>query len=53
MAKQTKDYAVSGIAFVGCMMLGVGLGSLFDNAGAGWLIGIGVGFLAMAFLRSR
>jgi hypothetical protein len=52
MAKQTKNYAASGSAFFGCMILGVGVGALFDSAGAGWLIGTGIGFLVMAFLRA-
>ncbi|SHG57781.1 hypothetical protein [Ornithinibacillus halophilus] len=42
------DYESGGIAFVGCMFLGLGIGMIFGNAGAGVLIGMGVGFLAMA-----
>jgi hypothetical protein len=53
MAKQSKNYAASGSAFFGCMVLGIGIGMLFDNAGAGWFIGAGAGFLLMAFLRAK
>ncbi|MEN1968630.1 hypothetical protein WMZ97_11225 [Lentibacillus sp. N15] len=41
----------SGLAFIGCVVLGSGIGMLFDNPGAGGTIGVGAGFLAMAWLR--
>ena len=44
------SYESGGVVFVGCVMLGLGIGMLFDNTGAGVIIGIGVGFLAMAVL---
>ena len=47
------NYESGGIAFVGCIMLGLGIGMMFDNAGAGVIIGIGIGFLAMAILSRR
>ena len=31
--------------FLGCMFLGIGIGFLIDNIGAGTLIGMGVGFI--------
>ena len=36
--------------FVALMFLGLGLGMLFGQAGAGVIIGMGVGFLASAFV---
>lgn len=53
MAKRTGSYEAGGTAFIGCTVLGVGLGLLFDNPGAGSVIGVGVGFLAMSVMRSR
>jgi len=36
---------------IGLMFLGMGVGLLVDNPGAGVLIGLGLGFVIMAFLR--
>lgn len=35
---------VGNLLFVGCMMIGTGMGFLFHNIPAGALIGLGVGF---------
>ncbi len=45
--------STSGIVFVGCLFLGMGLGALADQAGAGTLLGLGAGFVAMALLRAK
>ncbi len=37
--------------FVGCMFIGIGLGMLYGNTGAGALIGMGVGFILEALIR--
>ncbi|WP_146130471.1 iron-containing alcohol dehydrogenase [Planifilum fimeticola] len=37
----------------GCMLVGIGLGMLFGNTGAGTLIGLGVGFLLEFFWSKR
>lgn len=53
-----KDYESGGIAFVGCMLVGVGVGillhatiglSVLGGVGVG-VIGLGVGMLAIAIL---
>ena len=40
----------AGLAMGGCVLLSIGLGMLFGNVGAGTLIGVGCGLLAMAWL---
>jgi len=44
-------HGVGGLAFVGLMFLGAGVGLLVGHTGAGALIGMGLGFVAMALLR--
>ncbi len=38
--------------FLACMFIGLGIGMLFDQAGAGIIIGMGVGFLVEGLLES-
>jgi len=42
---------VTGLIFVGCLMLGLAIGFLIGNVAAGVLGGLGVGFIAMAIAR--
>jgi len=44
-------HSVGGLVFVGLMFLGAGVGLLVGRTGAGALIGMGLGFVAMALLR--
>lgn len=46
-----NSYKTSGIIFVGCMFLGMGIGDIFDQTGPGMFIGMGVGFLASALAK--
>lgn len=46
-------YERGGVAFVGCIVLGAGIGMLFDSVAIGGTIGVGVGFLLMAFLGGK
>lgn len=41
----------SGMLFLGCMFVGLGIGQLAGMAGTGILIGMGAGFLAMFYSR--
>lgn len=43
----------SGILFVACMFIGGGIGMLFNHTGAGWILGMGVGFLLMALVKLK
>lgn len=54
MAKNNRDYNSGGVAFVGCLVLGFGVGAWFDHTIAGLMSGIGLGFIMMAVLtRSK
>ncbi|MCE4599563.1 MAG: hypothetical protein F7C81_05140 [Desulfurococcales archaeon] len=44
---------VEGLVFVGFMFIGMGIGMLLDRVAVGTLIGMGIGFIAMAILRIK
>jgi hypothetical protein len=44
---------ITGVLFVGCMFVGMGIGFLTQHVSAGLFIGMGVGFLASAAYRVR
>ena len=45
--KKTK-ITIGGLVFVGCLMLGIGIGFIKYAVHIGAVIGLGVGFIAMA-----
>lgn len=47
MAKKKKDDDPSGLIFVGCFLIGMGLGFYTGHLLPGIFIGLGVGFLGM------
>jgi hypothetical protein len=49
--KDSKRSGVSGLVFVGCLMIGLAIGLLIGNVAVGLLGGLGVGFIAMAIAR--
>jgi hypothetical protein len=49
--QEPKRTGVSGLVFVGCLMLGLAIGLLTGNVAAGLIGGLGVGFIAMAIVR--
>ena len=55
MANETtepkKRKGVSGLVFVGCLMLGFAIGFMTGQIPAGLFGGLGVGFIAMAIVR--
>ncbi len=46
-----KEDNIPGLGFVGCLFLGMGFGMFYGNVSIGVLIGLGVGFIVMAFLK--
>ena len=48
MKKKKED--VPGIAFVGCLFIGLALGMAYGNVAIGVLGGLGAGFIVMAIL---
>lgn len=46
--KRERDYESGGVGFIGSVMLGLGAGFLFDELVAGFLIGVGAGFIILA-----
>lgn len=43
---------VSGLVFVGCLLIALAVGLLMGNMAVALLAGLGVGFIAMAIARS-
>ncbi len=50
--KKDKD-PVGSALFVGCLMLGIGIGLYFGRPDVGVLVGLGVGFIVKAISLSR
>jgi hypothetical protein len=46
--KEKNASSIGGLIFVACLFLGGGLGSMLGNVSVGSMIGMGIGFLAMA-----
>jgi len=51
--ERKKRKGISGLVFVACLFLGLGVGIGLDWMPAALFIGIAVGFLAMAILRLK
>lgn len=47
------NYSRGGLVFVGCLLLGVGIGMMLGEQQIGAVIGLGVGFIAMAFMANK
>ena len=48
--QKPKGKRISGLVFVGCLMLGLAIGLLTGNVAVGLIGGLGVGFIAMAIM---
>ena len=49
--KEKSRSGISGLVFVGCLMIGFAFGLLIGNIVVGLFGGLGVGFIAMAIAR--
>ena len=49
--QEPKRTEISGLVFVGCLMIGFAIGLLIGNIVVGLFGGLGVGFIAMAIAR--
>ncbi len=48
---ESKRSGISGLVFIGCLMIGFAIGFLIGNIVVGLFGGLGVGFIAMAITR--
>ena len=48
MENDKSGAAIGGVVFTGCLLLGAGIGMIYNQVKIGGAIGMGVGFLAMA-----
>ena len=52
-AKEPKRKGISGVVFVGCVMLGFAVGFITGRLPTGIFGGLGIGFIAMAIVRYK
>ena len=50
---EENGHSIGGLVFVALMFIGAGIGLLFGRPDAGGALGMGLGFLAMAYLRAK
>ena len=50
--KKSRRDDVGGLAFVGCLFIGLALGIALGNAAVGVLAGLGCGFIAQALVKT-
>ena len=52
-AKEPRRKGISGLVFVGCLMIGFAIGFMTGHVVVGLFGGLGVGFIAMAIVRYK
>ena len=53
MDNNGKANSLSWAFFVGCMFIGIALGMIYGNVGAGTLIGMGIGLIGKFFISRK
>ncbi|HDH06740.1 MAG TPA: hypothetical protein ENF87_00035 [Thermoproteales archaeon] len=48
-----EEDKISGLLFVALMFLGAGIGLIFDRPDVGGTIGMGLGFIVMAYVKAK
>ncbi|MFB0556922.1 MAG: hypothetical protein ACETVW_03600 [Dehalococcoidia bacterium] len=51
--KEKKQAGLGGLVFVGCLMIGLGVGIGFNLMPAALFIGLGVGFISMGIVHHK
>jgi hypothetical protein len=51
--RESRGKGISGLVFVGCLMIGFAAGFLVENIVVGLFCGLGAGFIAMAIARYK
>jgi len=51
--KEKKQASLGSFVFVGCLMVGLGVGIGFNLMPAALIIGLGVGFISMGIVRNK
>jgi hypothetical protein len=49
---KSKSDTVGGLVFVGPLMIGLGLGILYNQTAVGALVGLGVGFIFFGLIKA-
>jgi len=51
MSKGKEQYG--NLAFVGCILVGMGIGLAFNRPDVGAVVGVGAGFILMAIIKAK
>jgi hypothetical protein len=51
--KESKSDSAGGLVFVGCLMVGIGMGLFYGRPDVGSLLGLGVGFILFGIIKAK
>jgi len=49
--EKSKSDSAGGLVFVGCLMVGIGLGLYYGRPDVGTMVGLGVGFILFGLIK--